>query len=72
MGGLSRIRESSERQRDVSQGSIREVSLLASDVLSHVRNPGDAFDWAGRTYHIEALDDGGYLHVRSAESQRES
>jgi hypothetical protein len=67
MVNLSRIRDVSGRQ---GEGSIREVSLLAMDVVSQVRNAGDALDWAGRTYQIEALDDGGYLHVRPVGSSR--
>jgi hypothetical protein len=72
MISLSRICERSSRNGGNGEGSIREVSLLSTEVVSQVRSEGDAFDWAGRTYQVEALDHGGYLHVRPVESTRSS
>ena len=70
MVGLSQTFKGSRTSHDLGGGSIREVSLLALDVVSHVRNEGNCFAWAGRTYQIEALDDGGNLHIRPAEPTR--
>ena len=64
----SRTCDRSSRHGSDTVGSIREVSLLAIDFVSHVQRSGDAFEWAGRTYYLESLDHGGYLHVRPIES----
>ena len=43
--------------------SIREVALLAADIVGRPALPGDPIAWGGRSYLVRAVDSGDYLHV---------
>ena len=50
--------------------SIREVCLIASDVVSGRPEPGEALFWAGGSYEVVAEEHNGTLHVRPNDSSQ--
>lgn len=61
---LSHVESASTQTPYRTGGSIREVSILATDALNEVPPPGHDLDWAGRTYQVTALE-GRYIHLRA-------